>query len=780
MNRRLRWSLGGLLLCVLSLLVVLVCAWFAPLPKRLSERDSVVVEYHDKTPAHVFLSADDKWRITRQLDEIDPAYLAALVAFEDKRFYSHRGVDLRAIGRAVWGNMRHARVTSGASTITMQLARLLEPRPRTLRSKLVEAFRATQLELHLSKDEILEAYLRFLPFGRNVEGIEAAALGYFGHSAANLSSSEIATLLAVPQSPNARYPSAPNVDRLARARDKIARRLTEIDVFEPGATAQITASLTPSALRPFARDVPHAAIWLRALNPRSARIHTTLDAGAQRTAELALARYEHDAKRLGVANAAIVVLDHRQALVRALVGNFDFSLGAGAQIPGFAAPRSPGSILKPFIYAAAIDDGLALPGFLVEDTPYESGSYRPANYSNTFMGLVSLEESLSLSLNIPFVRLLSAVGVENFAGQLRHMGAAGLRDEPGHYGLSLAVGACEVSALEVAGFYATLARGGRYQSAAILTKDAGADSDGLTIYSEGAAWLANHALALRDRPDFPTRRHMGPAGLEIYWKTGTSFGHRDAWTAGFMGDYTAVVWMGNLDNRSNAALIGSERAAPVFFDVLEGLNRRQNPLSKTRARPSDLTRVEVCAYSGHLPTPACDHTKHVDALRRAVPTRRCPYHVRHDVDDATGLLLNSMCRANRPHHSQSYVVWPPGVRRFLSAQSRANTAMPDYAPGCLPPAAHHAPRITSPPPSQTLILIPGVDLERQKVRFEADTATGAALSWFVDGEFLGRMAPEQQLWWTPRIGRHEIVVMEDSGLATSREFEVSAFAHPNR
>ncbi|MEZ4461198.1 MAG: transglycosylase domain-containing protein [bacterium] len=344
--------------------LVAALVW-VPLPARLSEGDSVVVAWRDGTPAHVFLSPDDKWRIRVETDDVSPAYIDALLAFEDQRFWSHPGVDLIAIARAFLSNLSAGRTVSGASTLTMQVVRLLEPRPRTLASKVIEAFRAVQLEMHLSKRQILEEYLRLAPFGRNVEGVEAASWAYFRHRARDLTADEIAVLLAVPQSPTARFPSANNRARLRAARDSIARRLLDEGLLPRGTGEgavgpealldDIVASPVPESLEAFPREIPHAAYWLRHRHPSKAFIQTTLDAATQRVVEQQVARRFEEAQRVGVHNVSVVVVDHATVEARALVGNFTFDLQPGAQIPGFDVPRSPGSLLKPFVTAAAID-----------------------------------------------------------------------------------------------------------------------------------------------------------------------------------------------------------------------------------------------------------------------------------------------------------------------------------------------------------------------------------------------------------------------------------------
>ena len=358
---------------------------------------STVVEYRDGTPAYVFLSRDQRWRIQAGTGEIDPAYVRALLRLEDKRFWHHAGVDPLAVLRAAWLDLRRGRAVSGASTLTMQLARVLEPRPRTFRAKLIEAFRALQLELRLSKRHILEAYLTHVPFGRNIEGVEAASLAYFGHGAKALSPAEIAALLAVPQDPNHRYPSGQNAARLRGARDRIAGRLFALEALPLGprdarlapaaALAQVRASPVPTALQPFPREAAHAAIWLRDQRPETARLRTTLERGAQQTVERILHAAAPRLALQNVHNGAAVVVDHGTAEVRALVGNLDYWDSAhGGQIPGFARARSAGSTLKPFLYAGAIDRGLALPENLVADVPIHFGGYSPKNYDQTFAG----------------------------------------------------------------------------------------------------------------------------------------------------------------------------------------------------------------------------------------------------------------------------------------------------------------------------------------------------------------------------------------------------------
>ena len=769
-----------------GLLVLVGVGWAAagwvPLPERLSAPASVVMEYRDGTPAHVFLAPDERWRIPTSPERVDPAYLRALLALEDKRFFLHPGVDPLAVVRAATRNVLRGRRVSGASTLTMQLVRVLEPRPRTFTSKLLESLRAMQLEVRLTKQEVLAAYLQFVPYGRNVEGVEAAALAYFGHTAAHLSPAEIATLLAVPQNPNRRFPSPQNAARLKAARDGVARRLLEDEALPRGPAearvspeavlAEVRATQVPVALTPFPREAPHMAVWLRGQRPELTRARTTLDAGTQRMVERLIRDAAGGLASRGIHNGTAVVVERERAEVLALVGNFDFfDVKHGGQIVGFATPRSPGSALKPLLYAMGIDQGLVGPEQLVADVPMSYGGYAPRNFDGRFQGLVRLEYALSQSLNIPFVRLLQRVGVERFLGTLRTAGVTSLESEPGHYGLSAAVGGIELTPLELAGVYVALAGDGRAPPLRLLEDEPVGER--VEVLSPGAAWLTRRALSLRDRPDFPQRRRLTGMPPQVHWKTGTSFGHRDAWAAGSGPRHTAVVWLGNFDHSPSVHLVGADAAGPLLFDILEGVGPRGKALPDEEVfPPEDLIRVEVCGYSGHLPTDACMQRKTVYARRSAVPTGRCPYHHKVEVDVATGLAVGPTCRAGRKTEERVYLTWPATIRRWLEEQHRRLPEPPSAAPGCAPGGARSAPTIVSPADGQVAMLIPGVPAEQQEVPLEAEASHERALTWFVDGALLGTARADEQVWWTPSVGAHEILVTDDRGLTAKRTLVV--------
>jgi len=775
-----RRLLGLLLFSAIAWLFGWGAAAWIPLPARLGAAPSVVIEYEGGELGHVFLTADDKYRIAVDLEEkpVDPAYLAALIALEDRRFAWHPGVDPLASFRALAQNLWRRRIVSGSSTLSMQLARLLigESRPRTLAAKLKEVLVALQLERRLSKKQILRAYLQFLPFGRNLEGIETASRAYFGHSARALSASEIATLLAVPQDPCHRYPNERNRTRLTAARDRIISRLAGRGALSGAGTEGagraalgVAAEPVPQALIPLPREMPHAANWIRAQAGGKLRLRTTLNAGMQRRCEQVLAAGRRDRQRNGVDNGAIVLVDHRAQEVRALVGNVDFwDSGHGGQIAGFARRRSTGSLLKPFIFALALEKGQALPGMLVRDIPVRYGLYAPHNFDGGHAGLVRLDDALLRSLNIPFVTLLGRIGVEHFIAALRQAGATSLRDDDGYYGLSAAVGGIELTPLEAAGLFAMLAEDGVYKPLCWLADGCNAQGGGVRVLSAAAARLTQEVLERRDRPDFPQRRQLTAAPAAIHWKTGTSGRRRDAWSAGSSAAYTAVVWLGNFDNRSSAALVGADAAGPLLFDLLETFTPPQQERGLPQALRDELGPIEVCAYSGYPPAEACPLRRTVQGPLRSVPTATCPYHVALDIDLKTGLALSPLCRPGHRFERRVFLSLGPGIERW----AKVSSPIPPYAPGCEVEAPPAPLEIFSPREGASLILF-GTG-KKQLVPLSVDSSRSSGrISWFVDGEYLVSRPATESALWHPLAGTHEIVALSESGQLATRTLRVT-------
>ena len=825
LRRHLSWR-GFVVATALIAVVVVGAGWSAAhlvdLPTRLDDGDSVVATYHDGRPAHVLLADDDRWRLPTRIDDVDPAYIEALLALEDHRFYRHPGVDPIAVVRAAVDNTRAGSTVSGASTITMQLVRLLEPRPRTLRSKAIEAMRAIQLELHMSKREILEAYLRFAPYGGNLEGIEAATLSMWDRSPSALSSAEIATLLAIPQNPGARRPNRQNRDRLREARDDIAMKLADDDVLptghrSPSLAAELDATDVPVETGGLPREIPHVVHWLKTHRPEtferdesgraepSIRIETTLDRSTQRRVARIVDGHRTRLQQSGAPHAAVVVLESDTGNLRGVVGNLDFDTSRpGSHLPAFASPRSTGSLLKPVAYAAALDQGLVAPSHRLADVPIVRGDYRPQNFDRQFRGLVEAERALALSLNIPFVRLVERLGIDEFVQTMVRFELEGPARRAGDGGLELVIGGMPASALEVASLYAGFARSGRPVDPKIYDVQTGAeapvaddetasqlhdllveaglettpstgvdDADDHAV-SPAAAWLTQRALTRRPRPwsDVGLRR---PRDDGIVWKTGTSYAYHDAWTAGFGNDHTVAVWAGDLDFERHPGLIGADVAAPLFFEIVETIDE---PFGLRAHKPSDeLAEIEVCSRSGRRATDHCNATSTTEAPATTAAPEPCEIHVEYTVDADTGYRLPDGCRPDGVDNIEDRIGerLSDTVARFERSRGHRRNRVPDVHPDC-DAERDGAISITAPRPETTVVLEPHRPANRQKVRLEAYSPTGSEVHWYIDGRHLETAGADEAVYWVPEPGDSTIAAVDRRGLRDSRELTVEGQA----
>jgi penicillin-binding protein 1C len=560
-----------------------------PPPIGRADNVSAIVADRNGYWLHAFATEEGRWRFSADLDEIDPAFVGELIAIEDKRFWSHWGVDPLAIVRAGASAAKSGRIVSGASTITMQTARLLEPRDRNVGSKLIEMLRAVQLERRLSKREILELYLTLAPYGGNLEGVRAASLIYYGREPERLTPAERAMLIALPQAPEARRPDR-RAKAAAAARAQILDRLAAAGALDAGVAEEAKSAPVIGARKIFPRFAYHAASELaRGDRGEGSLVVSTIDIVKQRTAERLVA--EHVAKLKDGATAAAIVVDNASGEVLASVGSSGLD-AEGGWIDLTAATRSPGSLLKPFIYALAFEDGALAPDTVIDDMPRGFGGYRPENFDHTFRGEVRVKDALQHSLNVPAVAALEKVGVERFSAALAAAGARLLRrkradDRPS---LALALGGAGVSMRDVATLYAGLANDGRVRPI-VWRKDA-ADHQGVQIF--GTETTARINAILRGSPSLAGR---APAALSssapvVAYKTGTSYGYRDAWAAGHADGLTIAVWVGRADGAPRPGETGRKAAAPLLFALFDAMTNGRS------GRPAD--PVEDAAYAPAL------------------------------------------------------------------------------------------------------------------------------------------------------------------------------------
>jgi len=707
-----------------------------------------------------FVAPDDSWSFPVPLCEMSPHLAEATIAVEDGRFRLHGGVDALAAIRAAWSNLTRLRTVSGASTITMQTIRLLEPRRRTLWAKLVEAFRALQLERIRSKDEILAGYLNLAPYGGNFTGAEAASLAYFAKHARDLTLAEAALLAGLPQAPSRLRPDR-FPDRARARRDAVLRHMLSRGAIRPEAFELAHREPIVARRAPFPSTAPHWVQLVRQRFPGRAALHTTLDPQAQRIAETALREAVGAWGGAGISNGAVVVIENETSAVRALVGSCDFSAEPDGQVNGATAPRSPGSALKPFTYALAFERGICSPDTILADVPSSYTGYEPENYDHTCRGPVPAREALATSLNLPAVRLAREVGHQSLFSLLRQLGFTTLIRDADHYGLALTLGSVEVTLLDLTNAYAALARLGVCREPRFLETEPA--SEGRRVLSEGAAWLVLEALAGTRRLGLGPRWEPAEGLPRLAWKTGTSHGHRDAWTVACTPRHTVGVWLGNFSGRPARELVGVQAAAPVAAQVLDRLEAGRASLPFTK--PESVQLAALCAVSGMPAGPHCPATAQGFTLRTSSVAPTCSVHVEVKVDATTGVRLCPRCAGNRESAARVAECWPAELAAWLRHHGRGESLPPPHNPDCASAAPADAPpRVLSPAPGQTYVLLP--DAPHQRLALKA-ASRAATLYWFVNGALVATGAPLEPAFWPLRPGTHTILCADDAGQGTS-------------
>ena len=751
---------------------------------------TLVTDRHGE-PLRLLPAADGRYRLFTPIGEIAPIVQRSTILYEDRRFGSHVGVDPISLARAAWTTyVRRSRVV-GASTITMQLARMrfgLDTRAPL--GKLVQIFRALQIERHYSKDAILEAYLNLAPYGGNVEGIGAAAYIYLDKTARDLGLAEASALSVVPQHPAARSPGTSRGRAglfAARGRLLHAARLAGWDTEEVERAAVRPAFRSRSEL-PF--RAPH---FVRDhVRPEGLRQRTTLDLGLQTRLERRLREHIDIRHRDGLRNAAAMLVDHRTMEVLAAVGSARFfDRATHGQVNGMRARRSPGSTLKPLLYALALDEGLIHPMTLLSDAPRRFAAYAPENFDRGFLGPVFARDALVYSRNVPAVQLLSSVGVARFRDWLEDAGVGDLRT-PQEYGLALGLGGGEITMEELVLLYAMLANGGVWRDLVTdFHRDLPISPRASTRHRVSAGYEPSRRLLsaeasflvldmLRDVPRPDARPVLQQRRSTIAWKTGTSFGFRDAWSVGVVGNHVLAVWIGNFDGSANPAFVGRTAAGPLFFALADGLASCQGSSpgagcdtgfrSLDHADGDDLAeaglnlrRIDICATTGELAGGHCPRTTRTWFIPGVSPIKAPSVYRAVAVDTETGLRS---CRAGTATRLEVYEFWPSDLDAAFRRRGIAIRRPPPWSPECSLDTASswgEAPVIRSPQSKLTYYAPrPGGDPNTMVLTARAD-ADARTLFWFVDDEPVARVDTAQPAYWAPRPGRHRISVVDDLG-----------------
>ena len=678
-----------------------------------------------------------------------------------------RGVDPLALARAVWRTYVLRERREGGSTLSMQVARMrFGIDSRSVGGKLRQIARALELERHYTKAELLEAYLNLAPYGGNVEGVGAASLIYFHKEARVLTLAEALTLAVIPQNPATRAPeNAAARSELADARRVLfeAWRREKLAGSESG-PAQLDVAYAARAELPF--RAPHLVERAVAEQPFAARIGTPLDPALQSLVERHTAAFTARNRALGVRNAAVLLVHAPTREVRAYLGSADFANAEiQGQVDGVRARRSPGSTLKPLLYGLALEQGLIHPETMLKDASFSVSAYNPENSDREFLGPLSATQALVRSRNLPAVQLAARLQPPGLYGLLAAAHVGRLR-EPGFYGLALALGGVDLRLDELVAMYAALANGGVLKPLVVSTDSA---APPVRLLSAEASYLAIDMLRANPRPDFDLAG-AAPLGREpIPWKTGTSYGFRDAWAIGWVGPYVLGVWVGNFDGTPNPAFVGRDAAGPLFFAIADAV-RAADARSATRfaaAPPTALRRVEVCALSGGLPGPACPRRITTWFIPGVSPIATCTVHREVSIDPRTGLRSCDPAVGRR----EVFEFWPSDLLKLFRTAGIPRRVPPPFAPECARADANGiAPRISSPQPTLSYD-VPATGSAEIPFSAVAD-ADARRLFWFVDDALVGVADAGETLFWQARRGEHVVRVVDDQGRSDEHNLSV--------
>lgn len=708
--------------------MAVLLAWLFCLPRDLFKGTSYSTVVYDRNGELLGarIAGDSQWRFPPS-ESVPEKFALALVTYEDKNFYSHIGVDFKAVARALMQNRKAGHTVSGASTISMQLMRLSKGRSRTIGAKILESFEATRLEARCSKDEILALYAAHAPFGGNVVGLEAAAWRYFGRDASEMSWAEAAALAVLPNSPALVHPGK-NREILLQKRNALLGKL-----YEKGYLSDTDYELSldeelPGAPLDLPNHARHLVDYYNGAKPGE-RTVTGVDLHLQRRVEASLDRWNRELSREQIADLAAVIMDVETGEVIAYVGNANsLDERPGSKVDIARSPRSTGSILKPFLYEACLKDGTILPNTLLPDIPVNINGFAPQNFSRQFSGAVPAATALARSLNVPAVHMLRNYGVPRFKERLESLGMTTLTRDASVYGLSLILGGAEGKLLEIVGMYRDLA----------------------TRSDDICAWYTLDALSMVNRPDEIDWK-LVPSVRKVAWKTGTSWGFRDAWAVGVTPRYAVGVWAGNASGQGSFGLVGARTAGPVMFELFGLLPDRGEWFGEPD--PTGCVRAEVCRESGYLAGPDCETRDTLLLPAASLNSIPCPYHrlVRGESRFLLPAAMESYYRHNHPEYR-------PLTKADRSAAGLAPSPM----------------EFLYPLPGSTITIPAQLDGTVKGVTFIlAHSDSDATVYWHLDNEYLGATSTIHEMTLTPTPGLHRITCVDSAANTATVSFTVN-------
>lgn len=727
-----------------------------PASTLITDRDGKIV--------HAFLAPDEQWRVQASLIEISPLLKKAILYKEDKYFYYHPGINPIAIGRALLRNQFTSGRRSGASTITMQVAKMLSPKKRNFSNKIVEALRALQLEWHYTKDDILQMYFNLLPYGGNIVGIKTASLLYFNKNPDHLSLAEITAMSIIPNKPGKLVIGQHN-DVITDQRNRWLNRMAEADVFSAKEIEDALMEPLTATRGRFPKMAGHLAYKLR--KGEAGILASTLNLNMQLKAEKLVQDYVRSLQAYRINQAAVIIMDNKTRQVLAYVGSANFfdSTQQG-EVNGAAAIRQPGSTLKPLLYGLAIDAGLTTPKMGIADVAVNYGGYTPENYDQRFNGQVSMQYALAQSLNIPAVKMLHALGKDKMVNTLMQCDFNQVKKDQRKLGLSLILGGCGNNLEELTALFCAMANQGEYAKPVFLVKDPTAKPQ--RILSPAASFMITDILSKIQRPDFPIHWQATASLPRIAWKTGTSYGRRDAWSIGYNQQYTVGVWAGNFSGEGVADLSGAQIATPLLFKIFNSIDN--NSQAGWFEQPEDCPLRTVCSESGMPPADYCTNLVTDYYIPLVSPSQTCNnrQQIWTSADDKTSYCLH--CRPAIGYKTRWIARNAPELEAWYSEKQIAFEKAPPHFEECEKLFEGNGPKIQSPDHAAEYFL-DATDPQPLQLKCLAGSDVNRVF-WYINKRYYKSGLPTEKLYFIPEKGPNHVSVTDDKGRQSSVQFMV--------
>lgn len=748
------------------ILIFIILNFIFPLPEVKSFSKEILAS--DTSLLSAYLTEDDKWRMKAEISDFSPDLIKSIIAKEDKYFYWHIGFNPFSILRALYSNISSSKIVSGASTITMQLARLWDPAERNYYNKFLEILRAVQIEILYSKKEILEMYLNYLPYGGNIEGVKAASYIYFNRPPNKLSLSQAIVLTIIPNDPN-NLRIDRDITLLELQRKKWIEKFGELKLFSEQNLKDALNEPVKSNRFEIPKLAPHFSNRLsRTYNETI--FFSTLELDKQTISENLLSNYLRKTHNQDISNGAILIVDNINNNVVAYCGSGNFFDAASeGQVDGITSLRSPGSTLKPFLYAQAFDKGFLTPQMKLLDIPMEFSGYEPENYDKKFNGEVSAEFALINSLNIPAVHLLQKINIEAFLHLLSEAGFDKINEDKDKLGLSLILGGCGTKLEEIVRAYTSFSNKGGMRK--LNFKKDGLNKKSVKLFSEESAYLITKILSKSERPDFPSS-FIGESKLPlIAWKTGTSYGKRDAWAVGMNPRYTIGVWLGNFDGHGSPYLSGAEIAVPLLFDLFNSIDYNAN--KNWYELPQNLLERKVCAVTGLLPSDNCSETNYDFYIKNVSTHKKCDRYKNFMVNEKKTMVYCPDCLNNKKYQIVAYPDLDPELKLFLVKNNLTIEEPPPHNPDCRHIISKEGPEIISPLPGYEYfvdrngdqeILLKAVSPEHVKYQF-----------WYINDTFYKKCEPGDNVFFFPEDEIVRIACADNKGGTSQLSIKVNFY-----